>query len=201
MPTQSQVLLYAPNVVGYFRLGLLVAGVGVACVSSNFELCWWLFFVNFILDGVDGALARRLNQTSSFGAFLDVIVDNASRGVLWTWAVPGPFGVLPPLMEMLTFVCTHKASGAQWRTGFFANAPWWVQMVMKNGFKTPPGIVAVIGLMGCPLWVWALKHLPNTVYSSLWVGAVTVAGRLLAFSVELWVLKRYMAMLLKEDSR
>lgn len=33
--------------------------------------------------GVDGWLARRLGQTSKFGAWLDVVVDNLGRGMLW----------------------------------------------------------------------------------------------------------------------
>ncbi|KAL3992420.1 E3 ubiquitin-protein ligase [Sarotherodon galilaeus] len=33
---------------------------------------------------VDGWLARRLGQTSRFGAWLDVAVDNLGRGMLWS---------------------------------------------------------------------------------------------------------------------
>jgi hypothetical protein len=47
-------------------------------------------------------------QVSQFGAFLDVAVDVASRGALWVWALPGnPAGVLPLVLESLTFVCTY----------------------------------------------------------------------------------------------
>lgn len=34
--------------------------------------------------GLDGWLARRLGQTSRFGAWLDVVVDNMGRGMLWS---------------------------------------------------------------------------------------------------------------------
>lgn len=34
--------------------------------------------------GVDGWMARRLGQTSRFGAWLDVVVDNLGRGMLWS---------------------------------------------------------------------------------------------------------------------
>jgi phosphatidylglycerophosphate synthase len=33
---------------------------------------------------VDGWAARRFNQVSTFGAWLDVIIDNIGRGILWT---------------------------------------------------------------------------------------------------------------------
>ena len=32
----------------------------------------------------DGYFARTLNQVSSFGAWLDVVLDNLGRGILWT---------------------------------------------------------------------------------------------------------------------
>lgn len=37
--------------------------------------CAWLFVIAGITDYLDGYLARRLNQTSSFGAFLDPVAD------------------------------------------------------------------------------------------------------------------------------
>lgn len=53
-------LLYVPNIVGYARIVLLC----IAAVHSTSKplLSYWLFLVNFITDGLDGILARRLNQ-------------------------------------------------------------------------------------------------------------------------------------------
>ena len=47
-------------------------------------------------------------QASSFGAFLDVLVDNVTRGVFYVWAFDSPAGVFFVLLEMLSFLCTHK---------------------------------------------------------------------------------------------
>ena len=44
--------------------------------------------------------------------------------------------------------------GAAWKTGCFNNAPSWVAAVMRNGFKSPAGILSVAGLFGMPLWLW-----------------------------------------------
>ncbi len=57
-------------------------------------------------------LAPSLNhkmpyQTSSFGAFLDVAVDLATRGTVWSWAAPGGLGAAVLLLEAVTFTCTH----------------------------------------------------------------------------------------------
>lgn len=57
-----KVLLYVPNVVGYVRLLLLVSSVYIG--EMHPLACFWLFIVNFLLDGADGALARRLKQVT-----------------------------------------------------------------------------------------------------------------------------------------
>lgn len=57
---KTHVLLYVPNLVGYARAGLLLAAAAVE--RSRPQLCLWLFALNFLLDGVDGTLARRLGQ-------------------------------------------------------------------------------------------------------------------------------------------
>ena len=52
-------------------------------------------------------------QASSFGAFLDVLVDNVSRGTFYVWAFDGPTGAFFVLLEMLSFLCTHKVRFGQ----------------------------------------------------------------------------------------
>lgn len=53
-------LLYVPNLVGYSRLGLLGASLYTGTARPALTLS--LFLVNFALDGVDGMLARALQQ-------------------------------------------------------------------------------------------------------------------------------------------
>lgn len=52
-----------------------------------------------------------VTQTSSFGAFLDVLTDIITRGVLWSWALPGVGGLGMVLLEATTFTCTHAVRG------------------------------------------------------------------------------------------
>ena len=47
-----------------------------------------------------------------------------------------------------------QGGGAAWKTGYFCEAPPWVKAVMRNGFKTIPGIFAIAGIMGTPMWLW-----------------------------------------------
>ena len=37
-----------------------------------------------VVLGLDGYVARKLNQTSAFGAWFDVVIDILSRGMLWS---------------------------------------------------------------------------------------------------------------------
>ena len=56
-----------PLIVGVFHLGLEVPTQNLIATV--------LFIVVAFTDWADGYLARRLNQTSSFGAFLDPVAD------------------------------------------------------------------------------------------------------------------------------
>uniref|UniRef100_A0A8C4PWJ9 CDP-diacylglycerol--inositol 3-phosphatidyltransferase n=1 Tax=Eptatretus burgeri TaxID=7764 RepID=A0A8C4PWJ9_EPTBU len=77
----ENVFLFVPNVIGYVRLVCLL----LAWFSFKSPIAFVLFYSIFaILDAVDGAVARRLSQTSAFGAFFDIFLDNLGRGLLWT---------------------------------------------------------------------------------------------------------------------
>ena len=60
-------ILAIPLIVGLFYLGLAPA-------TQNL-LATLLFVVTALTDWADGYLARKLNMTSSFGAFLDPVAD------------------------------------------------------------------------------------------------------------------------------
>ena len=57
-------------------------------------------------------LTSGMMQETAFGAVLEVFIDIASRGVLWAWALQGPLGAMPILLEAFTFLCTHSVSVA-----------------------------------------------------------------------------------------
>ena len=66
-----------PNILTFFRL--ILVPVFVLVFLWNFKnhhlVSAILFLVAAITDWLDGYLARKLNQSSSFGAFLDPVVD------------------------------------------------------------------------------------------------------------------------------
>eukprot|EP00271_Cylindrocystis_brebissonii_P010268 TRINITY_DN26408_c0_g1_i1.p1 TRINITY_DN26408_c0_g1~~TRINITY_DN26408_c0_g1_i1.p1 ORF type:complete len:377 (+),score=16.98 TRINITY_DN26408_c0_g1_i1:42-1172(+) len=197
--TRSSVLLYAPNIVDYLRILLYIVAFFV--VSERRPLVFAsLYCAAFALDGVDGYLARRLGQTSAFGAFLDVAIDITARSLMWSLAMPGgSLAALLPCVEWVVFVCTHAQGGAAWKEGCFTRAPPWVATVMANNFRNPLGALVIGGLHFLPLWIWLRVRVPNFFMSLGVIGALLAFGRAYCLGVELWMLSRHLGSLLEED--
>jgi CDP-diacylglycerol---glycerol-3-phosphate 3-phosphatidyltransferase len=66
-----------PNLLTSIRIVLIPLVVVVFFLPYTWArpACAWLFIIAGVTDYFDGYLARRLNQTSSFGAFLDPVAD------------------------------------------------------------------------------------------------------------------------------
>jgi cardiolipin synthase len=65
-----------PNAITLLRL-LAVPGVAWLILRQHWEAACWLFLAAALSDGIDGALARWLNQTTRLGAALDTVADKA----------------------------------------------------------------------------------------------------------------------------
>jgi len=63
-----------PNAVSMLRL-LSVPFFLLFSYRGEFKLAFWVFVIAASTDGIDGWLARKLNQRSSFGAMLDPAAD------------------------------------------------------------------------------------------------------------------------------
>ncbi|XP_042269639.1 CDP-diacylglycerol--glycerol-3-phosphate 3-phosphatidyltransferase isoform X1 [Thunnus maccoyii] len=194
-----KVLLYWPNIIGYFRIGLVFAAWAAYEIPAVFVL---FYSISIALDGVDGWLARRLGQTSRFGAWLDVVVDNLGRGMLWSQLYE--WGWLVSTLEWCVFVCNHSARGDHWKNSF-TTSPAIIQAIMANGFRTPLGTWVVSGLHCLPLWLYGYQRglLSSWLYLPLWIqvlGTVLLAaGRLLALSVEVFCIWTYIDFLTNDE--
>jgi len=85
----NDVLLYVPNLIGYSRV--LFTSTSLVLMLSHSRL-WWLatalYISSFVGDLFDGLVARRLNQTSTFGGLLDMVTDRCSTlGLLFVLAI------------------------------------------------------------------------------------------------------------------
>jgi len=72
----SERIFNLPNVITLLRL---VAAPVVAWLILNqrWEAAFWLFLAAAVSDGIDGMLARWLNQMTQLGAALDTVADKA----------------------------------------------------------------------------------------------------------------------------
>ncbi len=85
--------------------------VAYAAIALLYEKTTWSYILAFILtiiafsmDGLDGYLARKLNQSSEWGSVLDILGDRIVEVSYWTvFAVMGWINILFPL------VCVARA--------------------------------------------------------------------------------------------
>ncbi|MGA8260630.1 MAG: CDP-diacylglycerol--glycerol-3-phosphate 3-phosphatidyltransferase [Arenicellales bacterium] len=66
-----------PNILTLLRIALVPVFVVVYWLPYAWSPVWaaWIFIIAGVTDWLDGFLARRLEQSSSFGAFLDPVAD------------------------------------------------------------------------------------------------------------------------------
>jgi CDP-diacylglycerol--inositol 3-phosphatidyltransferase len=86
--TATNVLWFVPNCIGYTRVLMTLSSF---FIMSAFPEQWLtgilLYLGSFVGDLIDGMVARKLNQTSSFGGVLDMITDRCSTaGLLYVLA-------------------------------------------------------------------------------------------------------------------
>lgn len=95
-----------PNVISVVRLACVPWFVYLVYGAENLHLAAWLLAVLGSTDWIDGQLARRLNQVTTFGKVFDPSVDRIMLLValfvcLHTGAMPLWFGVVALGREMV----------------------------------------------------------------------------------------------------
>lgn len=73
------------NLITIFRTFLIFIAIYLLFRGgfNNFIIALALIIIAFILDGVDGWVARKLNETSKLGAVLDIMSDRIVENTLW----------------------------------------------------------------------------------------------------------------------
>jgi len=75
------IYLYVPNLIGYVRIifaFIAFYGEGI----GSWEVFVIFYAISYLLDAVDGLAARALNQSSRFGAVLDMVADRFCTNIL-----------------------------------------------------------------------------------------------------------------------
>ena len=70
------VFLYVANIMDYGRL--ITTMLAFYYAKSHPVLFVFFYFFSFALDAFDGMVARKLNQSSRYGATLDMVIDRLS---------------------------------------------------------------------------------------------------------------------------
>ncbi|VDB82807.1 unnamed protein product [Peniophora sp. CBMAI 1063] len=76
----DNVFLFVPNLIGYTRV--ILAAAALHYMSYHPKYCTVLYCVSALLDAVDGQAARKLGQSSKFGAVLDMVTDRCATACL-----------------------------------------------------------------------------------------------------------------------
>ncbi|KAL8752497.1 MAG: hypothetical protein Q9184_005714 [Pyrenodesmia sp. 2 TL-2023] len=76
----ENVFLFYPNIIGYSRIVLALASLYYMPLHPR--TCSLLYSVSCLLDALDGVAARQFNQSTRFGAVLDMVTDRCTTSCL-----------------------------------------------------------------------------------------------------------------------
>lgn len=121
---RSNRILTVPNIITVVRLALLPVLLW-ALVIRAYEIAFWLFVAASLGDGLDGWLARKLNQMSRLGALLDPIADKLTiLGIAWILAAQGTLPVwMAALMSLRDLIIVAGALAYRQLVGSLEMSP------------------------------------------------------------------------------
>jgi CDP-diacylglycerol--glycerol-3-phosphate 3-phosphatidyltransferase len=107
-----------PNLLTISRVPLMFVVVGLMYAEFTWAatLAFWLYIAAALTDWLDGMLARRSNQVSSFGRFMDAVIDKVMVLGLMIALINGDYFVLlgrnltiPAMLLLLCILCREFA--------------------------------------------------------------------------------------------
>lgn len=76
----TPIYTFYPNLIGYFRIALAFLAFAV---GYDYPLTFLIAYtLSFVLDAADGWAARKYNQSTMFGAILDMFTDRAATAAV-----------------------------------------------------------------------------------------------------------------------
>lgn len=89
------------NIVSVTRIFVAYIAIGLLFVHTTwaYVLAFFLTAIAFAMDGLDGYIARKFNQSSEWGSVLDILGDRIVEVSYWTvFAVLGWINIIFPLI-------------------------------------------------------------------------------------------------------
>jgi phosphatidylglycerophosphate synthase len=180
--------------VGYIRLALLIVAVFLP-LALPLPVFWGrvavatLIGLSRLLDLVDGHLARKFNQLSSFGALFDLVIDLTTHTIVW---ILSGFYLFPLLIILEWAAGLYVAAFAiypqtHWKTNFTKSGPGLIRAYFSNNQRN---LLSAYG---------NLSHFifPIALYFELlldWVYYLCVPGLILYELVTLYMLLRLVSL-------
>ncbi|MCF8179163.1 MAG: CDP-diacylglycerol--glycerol-3-phosphate 3-phosphatidyltransferase [Sulfuritalea sp.] len=166
-------ILLIPLVVGVFYLPISAAEQNLIATAA--------FLVAAITDWIDGWLARKLNQTSAFGAFLDPVADKLMVAAALVMLVE-----LSRVDAMLAFIIIGReiaiSALREWMANIGAAKSVAVSLIGK--LKTIAQMTAI------PMLLWHSPIGPIDVHLlgvwSLWVAALLTLWSMVYYLQKAW---------------
>jgi len=78
--TDENIFIFIPNLIGYFRIVLCLASLYFMPLHPR--RCSFLYSISCLLDALDGIAARKFEQSTRFGAVLDMVTDRCTTTCL-----------------------------------------------------------------------------------------------------------------------
>ncbi|NLF83786.1 MAG: CDP-alcohol phosphatidyltransferase family protein [Candidatus Gastranaerophilales bacterium] len=111
------------NIITITRV--ILAFIAVGLLFIDISKAYWAAFVLTIIviwmDGLDGYVARKFNETSKFGALLDILSDRIVENTYWvTFAVLGWLPLWVPLVVLTRGIITDGLRSLALEQGYTA---------------------------------------------------------------------------------
>ncbi len=177
-----------PNCITVFRVLLIPIFVAVYFLDWKWarETAAFIFWLAAITDWIDGYLARKLEQSSAFGAFLDPVADKlivAAALIMVTHTFSSVWITIPAIVIMMREIFVSALR--EWMSQFGISDAVKVNFLGK--IKTTAQMLALIGLlsglemfMGIPIyWVTLGKLL-------LWISAILSIWSMILYAASAW---------------
>lgn len=165
-------ILTIPNLITFARLGLLPLLLWMLAIR-RYEPAFWLFVAASVGDGLDGWLARALDQRSRLGAVLDPIADKLTiLGIAWILATEGLLPVwIAALMSLRDLIIVAGALAYRQVVGALEMAP-----TLLSKFNTVlEFLLLALSLMLANGWIdaepWLMPYLAIVAFTIVASGA------------------------------
>lgn len=111
------------NIVSISRIFVAFVAIGLLFIPSQTAYIWAfvLTAIAFSMDGLDGYIARKYNQSSELGAVLDIMGDRIVESIYWiVFAVLGWLSIIFPLICVTRAFVTDSIRSVALAKGYTA---------------------------------------------------------------------------------